>query len=163
MFEEDDNEDFVDPKTMPLYIKGREIFDLTSHVVELIPEDHKFLKHYKNFMMEDAAMLTVKVAGAEAADLYDIKMENAAIIRKAARDLMVQCSGLAAHDFKDTQYLELIRQAIEDYRLLFVEWVKGFDPWNYSIDRWGLFNPPGVNFDDHDPDDDIPPDFDSFI
>jgi hypothetical protein len=35
-----------------------------------------------------SALLTVKVAGAEAAELYDLKMENAAIIRKAARDLL---------------------------------------------------------------------------
>ncbi|MDP3643540.1 MAG: hypothetical protein Q8S54_10170 [Bacteroidota bacterium] len=27
---------------------------------------------------------------------------------------------------------------------------------NYFIDRWGLFNPPGVGPFDHDPDDDIP-------
>ena len=159
MFEDEDG-GYKEPTHLPLYTKGREIFDLTSHVVELIPEDNKLLRHYKEFMMEDAAMLTVKVAGAEAADLYDIKMENAALIRKSARDLMVQCSGLAAHNFKETQYLELIRNAIEEYRLLFVEWVQSFDPWNYSIDRWGLFNPPGVNFDDHDPDDDLPPNFD---
>ena len=43
-------------------------------------------------MLNDAALLTVKVAGAEAAGLYDLKMENAAIIRKAARDLM--CSSI---------------------------------------------------------------------
>ena len=31
-----------------------------------------------------------------------------------------------------------------------------FDQWNYIIDRWGLFNPPGVGARDKDPDDDIP-------
>lgn len=41
----------------------------------------------------------------------DLRMENAAIIRKCARDLMV-------------------RQQIEEFRLLFID--------------WGLFNPPGV-------------------
>jgi hypothetical protein len=38
-------------------------------------------------MLSDAMLLTVKVAGAEAGGLYDIRMEAAAIIRKAARDL----------------------------------------------------------------------------
>jgi hypothetical protein len=33
---------------------------------------------------------------------------------------------------------------------------KGFDKWDYIIDRWGLFNPPGVGPFDKDPDDDIP-------
>jgi len=41
-------------------------------------------------------------------------------------------------------------------RLLFIDWVSKFDKWDYVIDRWGLFNPPGVGPFDHDPDDDIP-------
>ena len=45
---------------------------------------------------------------------------------------------------------------IDEFRILFTEWVKTFDEWNYSIDRWGLFNPPDINYGDHDPDDDIP-------
>jgi hypothetical protein len=40
--------------------------------------------------------------------------------------------------------------------LLFIPWVAGFDKWNYVIDRWGLFNPPGIGPFDKDPDDDIP-------
>ncbi len=60
------------------------------------------------------------------------------------------------HGFKDTEYLDLLRKEVEEFRILFAEWVKTFDPWDYIIDRWGLFNPPGVNYDDHDPEDDIP-------
>jgi hypothetical protein len=36
--------------------------------------------------------------------------------------------------------------------------VASFDKWDYIIDRWGLFNPPGVGPFDKDPDDDIPSD-----
>ena len=97
--------------------------------------------------MEDAALLTVKVSGAEAGDLYDIRMENAAIIRKAARDLSTHCTTLELYGFTETQYLILIREALEAYKFLFREWVQGFDPWNYILDDWGLFNPPGVTPD----------------
>jgi hypothetical protein len=83
-------------------------------------------------------------------------MENAAIIRKSARDLLTQTSGLKMLGYQDTQYTQLLREALEEFRLLFVDWVAQFDPWNYQIDRWGLFNPPGVSAHDHDPDDDIP-------
>lgn len=155
MHEEDP--DNFSPEQLPVFKKGKEIFELTSKITDLITDDDdRMLCNYKGFMLEDAAMLTVKVAGAEAADLYDIRMENAAIIRKAARDLLTHCSGLEMFGFKETQYLHLIREAIEEYRLLFIEWVKGFDPWNYTVDRWGLFNPPGISADDHDPNDDIP-------
>ncbi len=101
-------------------------------------------------MLEDAALLTVKVSGAEAGDLYDIRMENATLIRKAARDLSSHCHTLEMYSFNDTHYLVLIREAIEVYKLLFREWVKSFDPWNYVADDWGLFNPPGIHPDQQD-------------
>lgn len=151
---EDDH--FGNIEKMPIYLKGMELYDLTHQICELIPEDDDRLQTYKRFMLEDASMLSVKVAGAEGADLYDIRMENAAIIRKAARDLLTHCRGLESFGFKEINYLDLIREGIEEYRLLFIEWVAGFDQWNYMIDRWGLFNPPGVGPFDKDPDDDIP-------
>lgn len=114
------------------------------------------LQHTKSQMYEDAVMLTVKVSGAEAAGLYDLKMENAAIIRKAARDLMVQYHSLKDFGFKEVEYFQVVRDLLEEYRLLFIDWVARFDQWDYVIDRWGLFNPPGVGPFDKDPDDDIP-------
>jgi hypothetical protein len=80
-------------------------------------------------MLCDAALLYVKVAGAEAAGLYDLKMENAAIIRKAARDLMVQNHSLDAFGFEYVEYYQMVRDLIEEYRLLFINWVAGFDKW----------------------------------
>lgn len=153
MFEE--NKEFK-PQHFPLFRKGQEIFDVTSKVIDLIPDDDEVQVHIKSIMLEDAAMLSVKVAGAEASDLYDLRMENATIIRKAARDLINHCSSLEIFGFQETHYLHLIREAIEEYRILFIEWVKSFDQWNYVKDRWGLFNPPGINADDPDPDNDIP-------
>ncbi len=84
-------------------------------------------------------------------------MENAAIIRRAARSLLTETYQLELNEYKVTEYIELLRTAVDDeFRVLFAEWVKSFDPSNNIIDRWGLFNPPGVNYVDHDPDDDIP-------
>jgi hypothetical protein len=108
-------------------------------------------------MMEDAMMIAAKISGAEAVDLYDIKMENAAIIRKCARELYVRAGSLRfEEDIKDKEYIELLRNEIDEFRLLFIDWVASFDQRNYIIDRWGLFNPPGVSAHDKDPDDDIP-------
>lgn len=156
MFE--DEEDFINPRTLPIYQKGKEIFDVVKQICDLIPEDNKELEFTKSIMMEDAMMLTVKVAGATGAGLYDLKMENAAIIRKAARDLMVQNHTLEMFGFKEVHYFQVVRNLIEEYRLLFIDWVASFDQWDYIIDRWGLFNPPGVGPFDKDPDDDIPND-----
>ena len=152
----EDEEDAVNPRRLPIYLKGKEIFDMVHKIADLIPEDNEYLMSVKDQMLSDAALLTVKIAGAEAAELYDIKMENAAIIRKAARDLMVLNHSLDAFGFEYVEYYQLVRDLIEEYRLLFIVWVAGFDKWDYIIDRWGLFNPPGVGPFDKDPDDDIP-------
>jgi hypothetical protein len=136
----EENEVPVDPATLLIFKKGEEIY----------------LQPVKANMLEDASLLTVKVAGAEAGELYDIKMEAATIVRKAANDLMVQNHALEMFGFEYVEYYDIVRRLIEEYRLLFIDWVAGFDKWDYIIDRWGLFNPPGVGPFDKDPDEDIP-------
>ncbi len=143
-------------ESLPIYKKGKEIFDVVHHIGTLIPEDDDHLQSIKGQMIGDAALLTVKIAGAEGGNLYDIRMEAAAIIRKAARDLMITNHSLEMFGFKEVQYFQIVRDLLEEYRLLFIDWVAGFDKWDYIIDRWGLFNPPGVGPFDKDPDDDIP-------
>ncbi|GAA3768541.1 hypothetical protein [Flavobacterium ginsengiterrae] len=115
-------------------------------------------------MAENAMLIPVKIAGAEGGDFYDLRMENAAIIRKAARELYVQAGSLRFEEgIRDKDYIELLRNTIEEFRLLFVDWVAGFDQWNYIKDSWGLFNPPGVHAHDKDPDEDIPFNIDEFF
>jgi hypothetical protein len=84
----DEEEDNVQPERLSIYQKGKEILDIVIKITALIPEDNEYLMDLKGSILYDAALLTVKVASAEAAGLYDLKMENAAIIHKAARDLM---------------------------------------------------------------------------
>lgn len=145
-------------KALPIYIKAEQIFKITHGLVKTIPEENEFLQETTvRFMMEDAMMIPAKISGAEAVDLYDLKMENAAIIRKCARQLYVSAGSLRyEEEIKDKEYITLLRNEIEEFRLLFIDWVAAFDPWNYIIDRWGLFNPPGVTAHDKDPDEDIP-------
>lgn len=151
-------------KKFPLFIKAKEIYELVDKVSVLIENNedendfnNHLLNEYKNQMHENALIIPAKITGAFSDDiLYDLKMENASIIRKAARTILTTTSGLRMLGFNDLDYLELIRNEIEEFRILFAEWVKTFDEWNYIIDRWGLFNPLGVNYDDYDIDDDLP-------
>jgi hypothetical protein len=152
--EQDD--DIEDVKNLAIYRKGQEIYEVVQRIGDLIPEDNPHLQDIKGFMLHDAAQLMVKVAGADGGGLYSIKMECAAIIRMAANDLMVQNHSLKMFGFKEVEYYQVVRDLIEEYRLLFIDWVAGFDKFDYVIDRWGLFNPPGVGPFDKDPDDDVP-------
>lgn len=148
----------------PIYQKAMLIWDLAYRIAELATRnkntgdsefDFDILNEYANYIREDASKIAPKIAGAWGDQIYDLKMENAAIIRMAARELSVHMTALKMHGFKETEYCDLLRSEIEEFRILFAEWVKTFDPWDYIIDRWGLFNPPGINYDDHDPDDDM--------
>ncbi len=146
----------TDIKQLPLYQKGKEIHDVVRQIADLMPEDNEHLQFLKGEMLYNAAQLTVKVVGAEAVELYDLKMEAATLIRKAARDLKVMNHSLTEFGFKLADYFQIVRDLIEEYRILFIDWVAKFDKWDYIIDRWGLFNPPGVTPFDKDPDEDIP-------
>ena len=143
-----DDDEIPDGRKLPIFKKGQEIDELTRRILDLIPEDNEELKEIAEWMAEDSGNLARKVLVAEAAGLYDLKMENAAIIRASARELIVNLHTLEMYGFKETQYFDLLRQAVEGYRLLFIGWVATFDRWNYEVDRWGLFNPPGVGPDD---------------
>lgn len=149
----------------PLYHKAEQIFKITQGLVEIVPADNEFLQETRvRFMLENAMIIPAKIAGAQAVELYDLKMENATIIRKAARELYVQAGSLRfEEDISDKDYIHLLRKEIDEFRLLFIDWVAGFDVWNYIKDDWGLFNPPGVNAHDKDPDEDIPFNPDDFF
>lgn len=147
---------------LPLYKKGEEIYELASKIVDLIPSDNEKLQFSKQEILTNALLLMIKVAGAEAAEYYDVKMEGAAIIRKAAQTLLLQHQQLKLHGFEEVEYYQMVRELIEEYRLLFIDWVASFDQTHYVVDRWGLFNPPGIGPNDKNPDDDLPFNLDDF-
>jgi hypothetical protein len=141
--------------------KAQELFRLIDAFSQTINEEDLLQKERIQLMKEDSFAIAPKIAGADAVDLYDIKMQNAALIRKHAMDLFVTIGSFRFDEGKaELKYIELIREEIEEFRLLFVDWVNTFDPWDYVIDRWGMFNPPGVSAHDKDPDEDLP--FDGF-
>ena len=145
MFDHDKDRDF---KHLPIWKKGMEIVKLVDHIMAAAPEGDEMLQDQIRQMKGDAMMIPAKVANAEGGDRYDLRMENAAIIRKAAKDLVVGLNGLEMFGFHEPQYFDLLRKEMEEFRHLFIDWVAGFDKGNFVPDRWGLFNPPGVGPDD---------------
>ena len=129
----------------PLMQKAMELVQLTIALEKLIPDDNEYLQTTSRFMIENVFLIPAKIAGAEGVGLYDLQMENAAIVRKAARELSVQAGSLRFEkNINANDYILLVRNTIDDFRLLFIDWVKTFDINNYIPDDWGLFNPPGV-------------------
>lgn len=145
--------------------KAEEIFQTVRTILDLIPEENEYLKEIKSQIMENILVLKVKLYSAERMQLWDLKMENAALIRKNARELMVAYHSLKMFGFEDAEYYKIIRTQLEEFRFLFRDWVANFNPKHFIVDDWGLFNPPGIaqdyeqrddelNFLDEDNDDD---------
>lgn len=126
-------------RNMPLVKSAQNIRELTIALVETFKEEEDRLM-MKQLMLENAYMLEPKIAGAEGADLYSIRMENAVIIKIHARELLAQTSLCKAEKLTKPEYLQILRDEIEEFRKLFVKWVKSFDRSNDIKDNWGLFD-----------------------
>lgn len=152
------------PQAIPLMEKAMEIRELVDHILEAAPEEgadlndadesnkrrefeREALKDQIDEMYGASILIPAKIAGAEGGDLYDIRMENAALIRKAARELIVGLRGLEIFGYDEQPYFNLLREQMEEFRKLFVAWVQAFDMRRFVADEWGLFNPPGVDPD----------------
>jgi hypothetical protein len=130
---------------LPIYQKAELLFQLVESLAASLPEENELLQSMKEIMRADAMMLPAKIAGAEAGNIYSIRMQNAAIIRFHAMSLYTQVGGLSLYDESiDTAFTNLIRTEIENFRLLFINWVQSFDTSNYIWDEWELFNPKGA-------------------
>ncbi len=121
----------------PLMIKAKEIIALTRALVGSLDEARREL--YGNIMMEDAQVMSAKFAGAEPLSDYVSKMEKAVVMKVHAKSLHSMTYQLAMEETHAEEHLELLRAAIEEYRKLFVEWIKGFDPDERLDDGWGIF------------------------
>ncbi|MNJ88848.1 hypothetical protein D3C87_64050 [compost metagenome] len=140
---------------IPIFRKSEEIFETLKNITALFPQEDEMLIDLKDQLMENAMIIQAKLAGSFAVKLYDLKMENAAFIRKAARDLLVSYHSLEMHGFKEIAYYHIVRSQIEEFRLLFIEWVAGFNKQHFITDSWGLFNPPGISPDYEQSDDEL--------
>lgn len=124
---------------LPVMKKARHLYVLVRAVVETLPDEDDMAAHFREIMLTDAATLGAKIATAEGGDFYTLRMENAVLVKVAARNLLTQLSGLSLLGFSAPHYLQLIREEIEEFRLLFVDWVRTFDASRDIQDDWGLF------------------------
>jgi|GEM_PF-2325960 len=136
--------------TLPIFRQSVVILHLVEHIVEGIKlgdqNSSSQLKStprqpYTQQMMENAILIPSAIAAAHGVDLYDLKMENATLVRKAARELIQDSKGLLTSGYQDKEYLDVLAEAIETLRSIFLQWVQTFNSSQYINDTWGLFNP----------------------
>ena len=174
MWEDDEDDDDFDPedpellreaeeeenrvKNLPIVKKAEEIFNLVNAIVETIDSENDivdedgniipkvFFEHSQQMMLEDSMIINAKIHGAEGGDLYTLRMENATIIKVHARSLLTQTSSLKFMGYPNHDYLQLLRDEIENFRIIFVDWINTFDKTNDIPDGWGLFYDPDIDY-----------------
>lgn len=141
-----------DYRKTALFKKAEEIRELAEAIVESAPDlsgeaedrfEASMMEGSKNDIMANAYMIGAKIAGAYNMDLYDLQMENACLIRRACREMVVALRGLEIAGHNEQAHFDLLRKAVDEFRPLFVEWVATFKESDRMWDDWGLFNLPG--------------------
>ncbi|HYG40107.1 MAG TPA: hypothetical protein VD908_15875 [Cytophagales bacterium] len=137
MDEPDDDNDSKKHFSLPVFKKAEEILKIVQTLSEVIDKEKDVLLMGEQ-MLANAYVLPVKIVGAESGDLYSIRYDNATLIKLAARELQAQTSLLKEEKLCDKKYTELLRNEIEEFRILFIDWVKGFDKLNDIEDEWDI-------------------------
>lgn len=126
-----------------LYQQWRELYELIiaftdnlSNHAETETETHEQMT--SRLIFENAMIIAPKLMGAAGTDMYVLQMENAAIIRINVRQLMEQIGFAVLMGFAEESYKKVIQEAMDEFRLLFKNWVATFEKDDYE-DEWGLF------------------------
>ena len=122
---------------LPVYQKSQELFDLVDVISEALKEDD-MKESLQVQMCSNAALIQAKIAGAEGGGLYTLRMQNAVLIKLAVQDMFNAVSFASMVKINEEDYVQLMRDKVEEFRLEFVEWVRGFDK-TYDIpDNWAI-------------------------
>jgi len=122
-----------------LYNQWREIFQLVQAFLDTLPETkEEELPDTRHFILQNAYVVAPKIHSAAGDMLYEIKMENAAIIRFNCRQMMEQVGYAAFTGEADMAHKEAIEEAMVEFKRLFRHWVSLFKKDEYE-DEWGLY------------------------
>ena len=124
-------------RKLPIFQKSEEILELAEVIAETLKEDSK-KEHLASEILGNAMIMQVKIAGAEGGGLYSLKMQNAVVIKIAAQDMLNAVIFSAMVNINEEDYVQLMREKVEEFRMEFLNWIRGFDK-SYDIpDNWGI-------------------------
>jgi len=125
-----------------LYKKAINLLNITQTICDLLPEE-EFEEVTKGLMLHNAMIIPAKIRGAMAVDsVYSIVMENAVIIKVNVCELAAQLWACNEIHGIEQQYIDVLKEEIEVFRALFIQWVNAFNKDSDLPDEWHLFNDP---------------------
>lgn len=121
-----------------LYNQWREVFVLVMAFAESLPEEEDEMLSTKSMIYQNAYVVAPKIMSACGDTLYQIKMENAVLIRFNCRQMWEQIAFAALTGSADDDHKKVIEDAIGRFKELFRQWIATFRRDEYE-DEWGLF------------------------
>ncbi|MEJ6980831.1 hypothetical protein WG906_10245 [Pedobacter sp. P351] len=128
---------FDDVEKLPVYQKAKEILFLAEHICEALKDDDQ-REHIEHQILSNAMIIGSRIAGAVGCDAYSLKMENAIKIKFAIKEMFEGV--LFAHliNINHNDYVTLMRNAVEEFRVIFIAWIRTFDVTNDCKDDWTI-------------------------
>lgn|GEM_PF-376952 len=124
-------------RKLPIFKKADELYELANIIAESLKDDDK-KEHLAGEIIGNAMLIQVKIAGAEGGGLYSLRMQNAVLIKLAVQDMFNAISFASMVEINEEDYVDLMREKVDEFRLEFRNWIRGFDK-SYDIpDNWGI-------------------------
>jgi hypothetical protein len=130
-----------------LYRKSIDILNLARTIGDMLPEDED-ADSTRHLILENAYLVPAKIKGAMVMEYYSLMMENAVIIKVNICQLREQLWACKEFHGLEQQYIDVLRNEIDDFRKIFINWIASFDKKNDLPDEWHLFNDPSAFPDD---------------
>lgn len=124
-------------RKLPVYQKAQEIFELAEIISEALKDD-PMKEHLAGEIWGEAAIIQAKIAGAEGAGIFSIRMENAVLIKVVAQNMFNAISFAAMAEINEEDYVHLMREKLDDFKEVFKEWIRGFDKCYDIPNDWGI-------------------------
>ena len=121
-----------------LYNQQREVFGLVIAFAENLPDEENERLSAKALIYENAFIIASKIISASGDTLYQIKMENASLIRFNCRQMWEQIAVAVMLGIADKIHKEVIEDSLKRFKELFRSWVTLFKK-DEIEDEWGLF------------------------
>ncbi len=122
-------------QALPIIQKAGLINDLINSCSETLG-DSTIENQYKKVLKIASFEMSNKLVVAENSPYYNEKIENSILVKIAAKKLLNQLDGMEVIGIINLEYSRLIREEIEGFRIMFLEWIKSFDRKTFLKDGW---------------------------
>jgi hypothetical protein len=125
---------------LPVMVKAKDILDLIEAVCASMNDEIDARIDVTKFTIRVEGLdLVAFIERAECRKTYSDKMECAVAARFQIRNIIENLDVSSKYNYIIQDYINVLREAIDEFKPLFATWVKSFDKSDIQDDGWGLW------------------------